>query len=849
MKMTNSLRLKLSLGVAALAAGVAAPSPAVAQDADASGMDAPGVVDIEVPALVLDTGDDGGGGGEDDTELDLANVVQSAARSVTTVQEAPVIVTVITSEEIAERQVRNIFDLIDTVPGYLSVGIHHSQFPHGTVRGQNQAAQYLHDGVSLFEPFVNVAAQNEIVPIELIKRVELITGPGGVLWGANSLLGITNVITKDAEDLVSDSDSWGAEVGVRGADGNGNRKYMHGYVMAGKTELFSDDSKLLIHGMFKTYQGPGYQMPQQLFSAPLPQPNSAVLYGPLTTANPEQSFLFSGFAKLTIGKTQIRVMVPYTQRHLPMGFPGIVIDKDHPQDDRPECQNTDLDGDGDIDNADLIVPGDGCFDKAKASRDNNFQYYDRYAVIEHRTRLAGGKAGVAVKAYVNQFVRQMSQIQVLAPIEGLLEGGLAFGADLSTFRAGAAIDGDAELGAKARVLYGVEAFREWVPNDVKRARQGDGLEANFVAPYQEERLPLPCPRERDPDNPGASRFIDGCPLTFSFPGSRTALSAYVSPQWRPNKKLILDVGARVAVAPEALGENFYDPQLTFGGTAVYNFLPAWHAKLNYSQGFRPPVFNNLNSNGEAVQLDGRPDLSVETADALQGEINARLFKGERRIRELSFRLDYSYTRIQNLIQIVGGRYQNTADRGIQSVEFLGKLYIQGGHRIELGYTYMDINTADKGELRAIPNHWFNLLGVYNVSDDKLRAFSNVRILGAMEDANRLVEHRNLHYCTAAENDAMMCGLGDVLNESGTVVNYIRTQPTDLVMDRLPASAELSIGLTYTPTDKLEISAEAFNAFNGRYYQPDTFFDYEPRLEFMPNPREDVRVFVGANYKY
>ena len=32
MKMTNSLRLKLSLGVAALAAGVAAPSPAVAQD-------------------------------------------------------------------------------------------------------------------------------------------------------------------------------------------------------------------------------------------------------------------------------------------------------------------------------------------------------------------------------------------------------------------------------------------------------------------------------------------------------------------------------------------------------------------------------------------------------------------------------------------------------------------------------------------------------------------------------------------------------------------------------------------------------------------------------------------------
>ena len=33
----------------------------------------------------------------------------------------------------------------------------------------------------------------------LCKRLEVVTGPGGVLWGANSFLGIVNVITKDAE--------------------------------------------------------------------------------------------------------------------------------------------------------------------------------------------------------------------------------------------------------------------------------------------------------------------------------------------------------------------------------------------------------------------------------------------------------------------------------------------------------------------------------------------------------------------------------------------------------------------------------------------------------------------------
>ena len=315
---------------------------------------------------------------------------------------------------------------------------------------------------------------------------------------------------------------------------------------------------------------------------------------------------------------------------------------------------------------------------------------------------------------------------------------------------------------------------------------------------------------------------------------------------RPNKKLILDAGARVQVAPEALGVNSYDPTATFSASAVYNFIPAWHLKLNLAQGFRPPVFNNLNSNGEAVQIGGRKDLEVETTDAAQGEINARIFKGDRRIRELNFRVDYSYTRVQNLIQIQAGQYANTADRGIHSVEFLGKLYVQGGHRIELGYTWLVVNTADKGRLRAMPEHWFNLLGVFNIVDDKLRATTNFRILGAQEDANRMVEHRNLHYCQPGEAG---CTEGNVVNSDPSGPGYVRTLPFELVMDRIPPSAELTVGLTWMATKNLALTAEAFNALNGRYYQPDLFADYEPRLEFLPNPHEDLRVYVGADYKY
>ena len=53
-----------------------------------------------------------------DEALDLANIVQSAAKGVTTVQEAPAIVTVITGRRDQERQFQTLDELVDTVPGW-----------------------------------------------------------------------------------------------------------------------------------------------------------------------------------------------------------------------------------------------------------------------------------------------------------------------------------------------------------------------------------------------------------------------------------------------------------------------------------------------------------------------------------------------------------------------------------------------------------------------------------------------------------------------------------------------------------------------------------------------------------
>ncbi len=792
---------------------LAAPAVSFAQDLLAGE-----VPDVEVPTVVIETQSDLTGPVTDDSELDLANIVLSAAKGVTTVQEAPAIVTVITSDEIAERQFTGIEPIMDMVPGWYRVSVFHSQFPLPLVRGQAQAVQFLHDSVSLFDPFVNAPTTSRVLPVELIKRVEAITGPGGVLWGSNSLMGILNVITKDAEDVD------GVEVGATVGGLDGDRRTMHAYAMAGVTNLMDGLVKVFAHGSFETYQGANHQFPMLILHQPLPQPESPNLYGPLLSSNPLQSYVFSLNAKVTIGKLQLRFSAPFGERHNPVGLSGNPIQSELPLDE--ECENG---------TADPVR----CLDTEKIGRNVQVDYWDRYGVAEYRTRFANNRAGFSAKGYLVQFVRKFSPLQILAPSRfnnpgtgeiTQLEGGLGFVTDNTSYRGGTAIDGDAEISRKLRVLYGAEVFHEWKPIDTDRSRQGEGTQATFSSPTElGEALPLLCPREFVN---GMLELLPGCPVTFAFPASRTVLGAYLNPQYRPSKKLIFDAGARVQVAPGALGELSYPVNTTFAGTVVWNFIPNWHLKLNVAQGFRPPAFNNTTSNGTAVQINGNPDLKVETSDAAQAEINARIFKGDRRIRELSFRIDGSYTRLQNLIQINTGRYQNTGERALLSGEFLGKLYIQGGHRFELGYTYLSGTTSDRGRLRSLPEHWFNLGAIFNIVEDKLTGTTNMRIAGAAEDPNRIVEYRNL-----------------TLDEYGGIMDPRVVTASELVYDRLPASAELTLGMTWFPTSKLSIRGTVYNALNSHHYQPDAFFDYEPRLEYLPNPYERIRAYLTATYQY
>ena len=100
---------------------------------------------------------------------------------------------------------------------------------------------------------------------------------------------------------------------------------------------------------------------------------------------------------------------------------------------------------------------------------------------------------------------------------------------------------------------------------------------------------------------------------------------------------------------------------------------------------------------------------TEASQSFQGELNARLLRNVRKVRELEVRADYSYTLLSELIQIRGGQYGNTGKRAIHSVEGYAKLYLNGDHFLQASYTYLySIDDRRRRRCARSPNHWATL---------------------------------------------------------------------------------------------------------------------------------------------
>jgi outer membrane receptor protein involved in Fe transport len=141
-------------------------------------------------------------------ELLGQSIVSTPSKGSETDTTAPATSSVISAGELRRYGIRSLDEAID----YLSLGMATSGSGHAVeigARGVLLNGDYgnhvllLVDGHALNEPWNGTAyfERGAGVPFEMIDHIEVILGPGSVLYGSQAMLGVINVVTKRAKDF------------------------------------------------------------------------------------------------------------------------------------------------------------------------------------------------------------------------------------------------------------------------------------------------------------------------------------------------------------------------------------------------------------------------------------------------------------------------------------------------------------------------------------------------------------------------------------------------------------------------------------------------------------------------
>jgi hemoglobin/transferrin/lactoferrin receptor protein len=147
----------------------------------------------------------------------LKRIVVTATRTETAILDVAQNVTVIGSQEIEDRMVRDIQDLVRYEPG-VDVGRTTSltnpfgQLTGFSIRGvSGNRVQMLVDGSRVQEQAQD--GSRDFVDPWNMKSIEIVRGPGSVLWGADALGGAVAFRTRDPSDLLDGEDKpWAVEL-------------------------------------------------------------------------------------------------------------------------------------------------------------------------------------------------------------------------------------------------------------------------------------------------------------------------------------------------------------------------------------------------------------------------------------------------------------------------------------------------------------------------------------------------------------------------------------------------------------------------------------------------------------
>lgn len=173
------------------------PSPAVESSSSAVPVEATRQVDASLTQEEL----------ADISLEDLLDVFV-VSRSVESPRAAPAVTTVISREEIADIGARDLMDVINAVPG---LSITTDLFDVGALSSRGLYAfegrgLVMVDGLPMNGSTFNTYALGHDFPIHLVERIEVIRGPGSVVYGGSAELVVINIVTA-RHGVSSDADA------------------------------------------------------------------------------------------------------------------------------------------------------------------------------------------------------------------------------------------------------------------------------------------------------------------------------------------------------------------------------------------------------------------------------------------------------------------------------------------------------------------------------------------------------------------------------------------------------------------------------------------------------------------
>ena len=138
---------------------------------------------------------------------DLANIdVTSVSKSAEGLQRAAASVYVITHDDILRSGATSIPEVLRLAPNLLVTQLTSGSYSisargfGGNSNDQNFANKLLMliDGRSVYSPLFSgiYADAQDVLLLEDVERIEIISGPGAALWGANAVNGVINIITR-----------------------------------------------------------------------------------------------------------------------------------------------------------------------------------------------------------------------------------------------------------------------------------------------------------------------------------------------------------------------------------------------------------------------------------------------------------------------------------------------------------------------------------------------------------------------------------------------------------------------------------------------------------------------------